>query len=98
MYLAQEFDAAINGRPYVSAERVRVTYPELRSRLYGYLATAPEAAPGLRTDGVWVWPVSVAEQVRRCGAAPQAQLHRHIDAQEYRAPGSLPAPVLADAR
>src|SRR5262249_61380543 len=78
MFLAQEFDATADGEPYLSPQRTRVNAPDLRARMVGYLATAPEAAPGIRTDGVWVGPEALAEQVRVQGARPQEQLFQHM--------------------
>lgn len=97
MFLAQEFDAVDEGGPYISADRRRIHMPDTRSRVFGYLATAPVAAPGLRTDGEWVWPESLADQVRSHGAAPQEQLYEHMRARHFLLPDRLPANAIQEA-
>lgn len=97
MYLAQEFDAEEDGRPFVSAHRRRLIAPDTRSRVYGYLATAPVAAPGYRTDGVWVWPETLAGHVRSRGAAPQDQLFWHMRERYFLLPDALPPGALEQA-
>jgi hypothetical protein len=89
MFLAQEFDAESDGQPFISAHRRRLIAPDTRSRVYGYLATAPEAAPGYRTDGVWVWPYALAGHVLSRGAAPQEQLFQHMREQYFLLPEAL---------
>jgi hypothetical protein len=97
MFLAQEFDAVDDGTAYISAARPRACQPELLSRLIGYLANAPEVAPGLRTDGVWVWPETLVEQARRCGAAPQRQFSEHLRSVGFLLPPSVPDELIAEA-
>jgi hypothetical protein len=97
MFLAQCFDAADGGGPYLSAARARVTQPELLSRLIGYLDTAPRPAPGLHTDGVWVWPDALVEQARERGAAPQRQFLEHIQQALFLLPDIVAASALATA-
>jgi hypothetical protein len=95
--LAQEFDAVEDGQPYVSVERRRIFAPDTRSRMYGYLATAPVAAPGFRTDGVWVWPERLAEHARAHGIAPQEQLYQHMRERFFLLPDDLSEDALWDA-
>jgi hypothetical protein len=79
----------------VDPDRPRLVEPELRSRVVGYLATAPEVAPGHRTDGVWVWPVTLADHVRTRGVGPtESQLH-HIVARRFRPPPAM-SPLAQD--
>jgi hypothetical protein len=97
VFLAQEFDAVADGVPYLSSRRIRLISPDLRSRIVGYLATAPEAAPGFRTDGAWVWPEALADHVREQGARPQAQLFEHMQDQWFLLPDSVSEQDLAEA-
>lgn len=43
-----------------------------------YLEREAEADPKHRTDGTWIWPVEVAEQLREHGIAPEPDLLQHI--------------------
>jgi hypothetical protein len=97
MFLAREFDATADGEPYLSPRRTRVNAPDLRARIVGYLATAPEAAPGFRTDGVWVWPATLAEYVRVHGARPQDQLFQHMRERWFLLPERVADEDLAEA-
>ena len=97
MFLAQEYDAVADGVPYLSPRRIRLISPDLRSRIVGYLATAPVAAPGSRTDGVWVWPEVLADHVRNTGARPQAQFFEHMRDQWFLLPDSVSEQDLAEA-
>jgi hypothetical protein len=97
VFLAQEFDATADGEPYLSHRRTRVNAPDLRARMVGYLATAPEVAPGFRTDGVWVWPGALAEHVRVHGARPQDQLFQHMRKRWFLLPESVADEDLAEA-
>jgi hypothetical protein len=97
MFLAQEYDAVADGVPYLSPRRTRLISPDLRSRIVGYLSTAPLAAPGFRTDGVWVWPEALAEHARTQGARPQAQLFEHMRERWFLLPDSVSAESLAEA-
>jgi hypothetical protein len=95
MHVAQVYDAvAEDGQPYLSADLPRLVDPELRSRAIGYLATAPQARSGRRTDGTWVWPESLADQVRARGAGPARELLEHMSARNFQLPVGLPSDVL----
>jgi hypothetical protein len=97
MLLAQEYDAVEQGIPYVSTHRRRIIAPDTRSRVAGYLTTAPEAAPGYRTDGVWVWSQSLADRARTAGVAPQEQLYIHLRQRSFLLPDRISPGVLAVA-
>src|SRR5262245_35251653 len=98
MFVAREFDAEAEGRPYISPRRRRLVAPDLRSRLYGYLAHAPEVELGWRSDGVWVWPESLATHVLSGAAVPQRQFADHIGQQWILLPDRLDEATLAQAR
>lgn len=93
MLLAQGYDAVdVRGRAYVSPERPRLVDPELRARVAGYLAAGQPvtgASPPHYTDGVWVWPETLASEARR-GIGPQPQLLAHLHSRDLRPPGPLP--------
>ena len=97
MLQAQEYDAVEQGIPYVSTHRRRIIAPDTRSRVAGYLTTAPEAAPGYRTDGVWVWSQSLADRARTAGVAPQEQLYIHLRQRSFLLPDRISSGVLAVA-
>jgi len=46
--------------------------------LLQYLERETEIGDRHRTDGVWLWPVEVTEQLRRHGIAPEPELVAHI--------------------
>jgi hypothetical protein len=98
MLLAQEFDAVDDrGRAHFSPERRRLIDPELRARVAGYLAAGEPVAgvsPPHRTDGVWVWPETLASAARR-GIAPQPQLLEHLRSRDCQPTGPLAAATLA---
>jgi hypothetical protein len=89
MLLAQEYDAVEDGTPYVSTHRRRLVAPDTRSRVVGYLGTAPVAAPGYRTDGEWVWPEMLADHARVAGVAPQEQLYEHMRQRSFLLPDEV---------
>ena len=97
MFLAQEFDAVADGVPYLSPRRTRLVAPDLRARVVGYLSTAPEAAPGFRTDGAWVWPEALAAHARERGARPQQQLFEHMRERWFLLPDAVSEHDLAEA-
>jgi hypothetical protein len=97
VYLAQEYDAVADGALYLSPRRTRLIAPDLRARMTGYLATAPLAGPGFRTDGVWVWPEALADHVRVQGARPQEQLFEHMREHWFLLPDSVSDEDLAEA-
>ena len=63
------------GLPDADPDRPRLVEPELRSRVVGYLATAPEVGPDHRTDGVWVWPAALVDH-HDLGAVVRVEHHR----------------------
>ena len=99
MLVAEEFDGrGTAGRPYFSVDRPRLVDPVERCRVVGYLAGAHLVVPGgFRTDGVWVWPESLAVHAREHGVGPQVQLLEYLRSQHYRLPGTVPAGLLSDA-
>jgi hypothetical protein len=97
MLLAQEHDAVEDGVAYISTYRRRLVAPDTRSRVVGYLAAAPVAAPGFRTDGEWVWPESLADHARELGAAPQDQLFEHMRQRWFLLPDAVSPTQLASA-
>ncbi len=71
--------------------------PDTRARVIGYLATAPVAAPGFRTDGVFVWPQSLADAARDRGLAPPADLYAHMRQTGFLRPDTVAAELVAGA-
>jgi hypothetical protein len=71
--------------------------PDTRARIVGYLATAPVAAPGFRTDGVWVWPESLARQARLYGQPPPVELYEHLRRLHFLLPDGVPDDLLGQA-
>ncbi len=67
--------------------------PDTRARVVGYLATAPIAAAGFRTDGTWIWPQGLAEWVRSHGEAPSA-LFVHLRRSRFLLPETVPVELL----
>jgi hypothetical protein len=93
MRVARDFVVKVAGRAYITPERSRVADPARRARLASFLDGGTEVAPGYRTDGVWVWPDSFAEDVRGQGIAPEGDLVAYIESCGY-----LPARPGADER
>jgi hypothetical protein len=85
------------GLPDADPDRPRLVEPELRSRVVGYLATAPEVAPDHRTDGLWVWPATLADHVRSRGVGPRESQLYHILARRFRPPAEMPPLALDEA-
>lgn len=97
MLVARTFDGSDAAGPYLSPAAPRLAEPEQRSRVAGYLGTAPLVADSYRTDGVWVWPTALCDLVRTRGVGPQLELLEHIVACDYVAPQELPGEVTARA-
>jgi len=96
--VAQGFDAVgEDGQPFFSPGVLRLIEPEPRSRVVGYLSTAAVARPGVRTDGAWVWPESLAVHVRERGVGPPADFVEYMSDRDYVAPAELPRDVLDHA-
>jgi hypothetical protein len=66
--------------------RDRIDDPKRRERVLGYLRGAAPVADGLRTDGVWIWPASVEDQLADHGVAPEPDLYARIAHAGYRCP------------
>jgi hypothetical protein len=75
---------------------------EARADVAGFLTGAPLVVAGqagaFRTDGMWVWPESIADAVLASGAPPEGEFHYHIRARLYFFPDSVAANVLERAR
>ena len=85
------------GLPDADPDRPRLVEPELRSRVVGYLATAPEVGPDHRTDGVWVWPAALVDHLRSRGVGPRESQLYHIIARRFRPPAEMPPLALDEA-
>jgi hypothetical protein len=90
MMQVPEFDAQDTDGPFVSPLRRRIHSPDTRARVYGYLTTAPVIGDGLRSDGAWAWPQSLAAQVREQGAAPPEPLYEHLRSRHFLLPDTVP--------
>ncbi|MFF5226207.1 hypothetical protein [Dactylosporangium sp. NPDC000521] len=88
------------GRPTRAApERPRVADPGRRRRIAGYLSGGAAIGHGhgvLRTDGVWVWPERFVAEILDDGLAPEPDLLRHMERQDFRAPDPEPGARLTD--
>jgi hypothetical protein len=82
--------AATAGAVVPATTHGRLQTPDTRARVVGYLATAPEAAPGWRTDGTFVWPAGLAEAARRHGLAPPLELFLHMRRSWFLVPATVP--------
>lgn len=71
--------------------------PETRARVTGYLAWAPEPVSGYRTDGAWVWPVALVDELRQRGYGPPRELLEHMRNVGYRPPQQVSDQVLDQA-
>lgn len=75
---------------------------EARAEVIGYLTGAPLVTTGpagtYRTDGMWVWPESIADDVRATGAPPEDQFYYHIRARRFFFPEPVNPDVLERAR
>jgi hypothetical protein len=80
-------DFAVGGvRPYVSPERPRVADPRRRRHIASYLAGGTAVGRDLRTDGVWVWPITFIDDIRLRGLAPEPDFLRDMQRQDFHAP------------
>lgn len=95
MFLATDSDGTGG---YLSPDRPRLCDPELRSRVVGYLATAPALGPAHRTDGTWIWPMGLARLVATRGAGPEQAMLDHIIASGLMPPEYLPQETVENAR
>ena len=86
-----------DGVPYLSPRRTRLVAPDLRARIVGYLATAPEAAPGFRTDGAWVWPEAWPPRPGAGRATAAAAVRAHARASWFLLPDAVSEQDLAEA-
>jgi hypothetical protein len=85
------------GLPDADPDRPRLVEPELRSRVVGYLATAPQVGPDHHTDGVWVWPAALVDHLRSRGVGPRESQLYHIIARRFRPPAEMPPLALDEA-
>ena len=88
---------AEDGGAYFSPDLPRLVEPELRSRVIGYLATAPAVGAGHRSDGVWVWPESLVDHVRAQGVGPPPEFADHMASRQYLPPDELAREVVDEA-
>jgi hypothetical protein len=75
---------------------------EARAEVVAFLTQAPvvvaEPSGTFRTDGMWVWPESIADPVLASGAPPENQFYYHIQARAYFFPDAVATSVLERAR
>src|SRR6185437_8721341 len=72
-------DFAVGGvRPYHSPDRPRVADPSRRRRIANYLSGGTAVGQDLRTDGVWVWPITFIDDIRLRGLAPEPDFLRDM--------------------
>jgi hypothetical protein len=80
-------DFAVRGvHPYYSPERPRVADPAKRRRIASYLSGGTAVGRDLRTDGVWVWPITFIDDIRLRGLAPEPDFLRDMQRHDFRAP------------
>jgi len=84
------------GRP-ADPRLPRLADPELRSRLVGYLGRGWIIRSTYRTDGVWVWPESLAERMRVDGVGPSQAMLDHILSRDALVPARVAAENMAAA-
>ncbi len=94
---AYVLEAMGDGPPYFAAEVPRLSDPELRSRVVGYLAAAPVPTPGWRTDGSWAWPESLVDDVRSRGVGPRREFLDDIAVRDFVPPAALPPSAIEQA-
>lgn len=68
---------------------------EAQAEVVAFLTQAPLVAPGFRTDGMWVWPESIAQEVLATGAHPENLFYRHIRSRHFFLP-EMPAPSVIE--
>jgi len=79
-------DFAVGGvRPYHSPDRPRVADPIRRRRIANFLSGGTAVGRDLRTDGVWVWPITFIDDIRLRGLAPEPDLLRDMERQDFHA-------------
>ncbi|WP_204299652.1 hypothetical protein [Actinoplanes campanulatus] len=75
---------------------------EAQAEVVAFLTRAPLVGDGpagpFRTDGMWVWPESIAGEVLATGAHPEDLLYRHIEARKFFFPAELAPGVIERAR
>jgi hypothetical protein len=67
-------------------ERARVTDPARRNRILTYLRDGAPVGSGHRTDGRWIWPESVLDDLAERQLAPEPELYERIAAHGYYCP------------
>ncbi|MBW6436339.1 hypothetical protein KZ829_21605 [Actinoplanes hulinensis] len=75
---------------------------EAQAEVVAFLTRAPLVSDGpagtYRTDGMWVWPESIAAEVLATGNHPEDLFHRHIEARMFLLPPDLAPGVIERAR
>lgn len=75
---------------------------EAVAEMVGFLTRAPVVTAGpsgtFRTDGMWVWPESIADDVRAAGATPEDLFCYHIHSRDYYFPETVEPSVIERAR
>ncbi|GIE84748.1 hypothetical protein [Actinoplanes regularis] len=75
---------------------------EARAEMVAFLTGAPLVVSGpdgaYRTDGMWVWPESIADSVLATGLPPEDELFLHIEDRAFCHPEELEKVVLDRAR
>ncbi|GAA2867295.1 hypothetical protein Acy02nite_10330 [Actinoplanes cyaneus] len=75
---------------------------EARAETARFLRRAPLVASGeqgnVRTDGMWVWPETIAQQVLETGEPPEDEFFYHIRARAFLFPGEVAPSVIERAR
>jgi hypothetical protein len=81
---------------HVADRAARLSTPDTQARVVGYLATAPVAAPGFHTDGVFVWPHALAAAARD-ELAPPNDFYVHMRQSSFLLPDTVSPSALARA-
>jgi hypothetical protein len=74
-----------------------VTDPVRRDRILTYLRGGAPLGAGYRTDGRWIWPEAVIDELTEHQLAPEPELSQRIAAQGYYCPPVTQAMVDAAA-